>query len=212
MGGKEARELIQVWRNKELPGGHEPAYSSAAAGGKVVGEGWRANWPTDWVSDYRYEFPQPLWEKNNRCQAIFPPFLPRSSVLLLWKWAKPVHKKLDSLLWTKQCCSVLLVQTCAFHYICTATYSGRHPVRWCQWIGKKKIKNKKILIGGVIVQSKLGPSVACLCTVSNIKMIKHPQCSLYQIFLSFFPYSSCLASKCCFSLTSLLLLSPRAHG
>lgn len=41
----------------------------------------------------------------------------------------------------------------------------------------------------MIVQSKFGPSVARLCTASNIKRIKHPQCSLYpfsSLSLSFF--------------------------
>ena len=109
-----ACELIQVWRNQELPGDHEPPCCWAEEAKLQV---WAkvTNWATDWLSKHRYEFPTATMGENYCCQAIFPPPV-RSmcSVVLLWKWAKTgAYKKLDSLLWTKKRCSVLLVHTWA---------------------------------------------------------------------------------------------------
>lgn len=111
-----------------------------------------------------------------------PPFSLRSvrSGVVLWKWAKLLHKKLDSLFWTKQRHSILLgrEKKIALWYICTATVGGRYPVQGCRWQGG----TKQPLIGGKMAQSEACPSVQPSCVgVKNwnppSKLLNHFLCA-----------------------------------
>lgn len=68
-----------------------PLFFSCGKEAKLWVKAEGADWPTDWLSNRRYEFPQPLWEKIIVVKQYYPPLRSTCSVVLLWKRAKMVH-------------------------------------------------------------------------------------------------------------------------
>ena len=138
------------------------SFFGCSAEGKLF-SGSGQKWPADCR---QLQFPRALWEKIVVLSEYSPPLWSMCSAVLLWKWAKLLHKKLDSLLWSKKRCSVLLVQK-----VNTGLYLNSHSGSASPYVMTSETrKEKESLIGGTIVQSELRPSVRSLYLVRRQKI------------------------------------------